>query len=350
MLTLDNEQEGSFRAKIATLAPAVDKDGDVTLAGAFPDGKRVLISAYMHGSWGGSLPVGDGVISSDATAAYLTGKFWLNTEAGQQTYLAVKNAADLQEYSYGFQVTDSSTNPKELAAFPGASQILKSLDVIEVSPVLIGAGVNTGTLAIKSARTMLGGSTGKAREVIAKLKAGTMDSAMIAAIASIDALTDELDDAVDALMAQAGIPDPDEMSDDDGDMMGPMDPEASGDPMVNPDAEFQKGLSFADHSTRALVGVRSFVSRAKSLADLRAKKQRKDGRVLSATNRTRLNALYDSLNGAVADIRDLLDTTDDQQSTDTGDEMDDAKSKADAETLGNIWLDMQRRQAELFGL
>jgi hypothetical protein len=350
-LTLDAEGEGTFRARIATLAPVVDKDGDVTLAGAFPNGKRVLISAYMHGSWAsgtGALPVGDGVISSDGNAAYLDGKFWLNTEAGRETYLSVKNAADLQEYSYGFLVLDSSTNPQDLATYPGAKQILKSLDVIEVSPVLMGAGVNTGTLAIKSARKAFGGdASAKARELVAKLKAGTLDSNMIAAIAAIDAMTDELDDAVDALMASAGIPDPDASGEaEDDDMMGPMDPEMSGDPMTNPDAEFQKGLSFADHSTRALVGVRSFVTRAKSLADLRAKKRRKDGRVLSATNRTRLNALYDSLAGAVADIRDLLDTTDAQTTSDTGDTMDDAESKA-AEELAAIWLDMQRRQAEL---
>src|SRR6266568_6021156 len=217
-LALDGEQEGSFTARIATLAPAVDKDGDVTIPGAFKNGQRVLISAYMHGSWGGALPVGDGAISSDIGAAYFTGKFWLDTQLSRDTYSAVKNAAELQQYSYGFTVLDSSTNPGELTPYPGAKQILKSLDVIEISPVLVGDGVNTGTLSIKSAKSMFGGVTlDKARAAIARLKAGTLDSAMIAAIAEIDAMTDELDDAVDALMLAAVIPDPDEMADESAD-------------------------------------------------------------------------------------------------------------------------------------
>jgi len=346
-IALDAAQEGSFTARIATFN-VVDKDGDVTLAGAFHDGKRVLVSAYMHGSWSGRLPVGDGVISSDASGAYFTGKFWLNTDAGQQTYLAVKNAGELQEYSYGFATLDSSENPADLSPYPGARQILKKLDVIEVSPVLVGAGVNTGTLAIKSARMILGGpALLKARETVARLKAGTLDSAMIAAIANIDALSDDLDDAVDALMVQAGIPDPDEDGSDgetdDGDGMDPA-PLSSGYDMMDPSNG--KGFTFAAHGEHALAGVRAFISRAKSLADLRAKKQRKDGRVISATNRTRLNALHDSLAGMVVELRDLLDSTD---AAPPGDDGAGSKAAEDA-ILTAVWLDMQRRQAELVAI
>ena len=354
-LALDGEQEGSFTARIATLAPAVDKDGDVTLPGAFKDGQRVLVSAYQHGSWGGALPIGDGVIATDQGAAYVKGRFWLNTQLSRDTYEAVKAAGDLQQYSYGYNILGASTDPGELAAYPGASQILKSLDVIEISPVLVGAGVNTGTLSIKSAKSAFGGAAlDKAREAVAKLKAGTLDSAMIAAIAEIDAMTDELDDAVDALMLAAGIPDPDEMGEDmtDGETTGgaanpgPA-PETSTDPMINPDAEFSKGLSFADHSTSALAGVLAFVSRAKSLAELRAKKRRKDGRVLSAMNRTRLNALHDGLAGAVAELRDLLDSTYAEPAAAPADASGEEKATSD-ELLAAVWLDMQRRQAELF--
>ena len=56
-IELKDEKKGSFTAKIAELN-VIDKDGDVTLPGAFPAGKTILISAYQHGSWMGELPVG----------------------------------------------------------------------------------------------------------------------------------------------------------------------------------------------------------------------------------------------------------------------------------------------------
>jgi phage head maturation protease len=349
-LALDPEQEGVFRARIATFN-VVDKDDEVTLPGAFPIGKRVLISAYSHGSWDSGLsavPIGDGTTSSDMTGAYVEGKFWLDTFAGRETYKAVKNAADLQEWSYGFKTTASSVDSTDLAAYPGARRILKTVDIFEISPVLVGAGVDTATMSIKSARGMFMGSMPqKVSEAIASLKAGTLDSSAIAAIAQVDAMMDELDDAVDALMAQFGIPDPD-ATDDAAENEAPSDPVASDDPMTNPDAEFGKGLSFANHSEHALAGVKAFISRAKSLADLRAKKQRKDGRVLSATNRVRLNALHDGLAAHVAELRDLLDST--SPSTDTGDALDtgdDGDKAATQEVLATVWLDMQRRQAAL---
>ena len=159
-IELKAEEEGAFRATIATFS-VVDKDAEVTLPGAMPEGKRINISAYGHSSWGGfsaaELPVGSAVIHQDQQRAWVEGRFWLDTEAGKQHYLALKNQlADgaASEWSYGFQVLKSSTDDTQLAKWPGAVRILEQLDVFEASPVLRGAGENTGTDLLKSAVTL----------------------------------------------------------------------------------------------------------------------------------------------------------------------------------------------------
>ena len=159
-LSLKADDEGAFRATIATF-DVIDKDGEVTLPGAMPDGKRVLISAYGHSSWGGfsaaALPVGSGVVHQDQKSAWVEGRFWLDTELGKQHYLAIKNSlADgaSSEWSYGFSVLKSSLDAAQLANWPGAWRVLEQLDVYEASPVLLGAGVETGTEFIKSNLTL----------------------------------------------------------------------------------------------------------------------------------------------------------------------------------------------------
>lgn len=148
-LELKKEKEGSFTAKIATLN-VIDKDGDVTVAGAFPEGKEVLVSAYQHESWQGALPVGKAVISEKGEDVLAEGEFNLATQTGREHYEAVKFSGGLQEWSYGFQVKDMEPD----ADWEGQKvRILKSVDPYEISPVLLGAGIDTGTLAIKNDKT-----------------------------------------------------------------------------------------------------------------------------------------------------------------------------------------------------
>lgn len=136
---------GSFEATFATLG-VIDKDGDVTVSGAFQDGQEVRISAWGH-NWG-ALPVGKGTIHADDTRAWVDGQFFLDTEAGLETYKTVKGLSSLQEWSYGFEVKDQS-----FGEFEGRQvRFLRALDVFEVSPVMIGAGIDTGTDIIKAAK------------------------------------------------------------------------------------------------------------------------------------------------------------------------------------------------------
>ena len=307
------DKPGAFRARIATLN-VVDKDGDVTLPGAFPDGKAIVISAYGHTSWMGALPVGKGVIGSDASTAWVDGEFFLNTTPGKDTYETVKAlaAAGLGEWSHGYQTLESSTEPGDLSAFAGSAQILKKLDVWEASPVLVGAGVNTATEHVKSALlTVAGRAPLKARALAAKLKALTPDAATLATIAQIDLLADELDELVDTLMDQFDIPDPDELAD--------------GEP------EEAKSLNLGGHADYASAALKGFLERVKARAAMRTK----EGRVLSATNRERVASLVDGLTAALTDMQELLTATDPEA----------GKSADDDVELNAIWLQLQQRAA-----
>ena len=134
--------EGSFRARFASFN-VIDRDGDVTLPGAFTNGQPVKIAAWGH-DWR-ALPVGKGTIYTDDRHAYVRGQFILNTTHGRDTYETVKDLGELQEWSYVYNVVDSESGRHEGRPV----RFLKRLDVFEVSPVLVGAGIGTMTEAIK---------------------------------------------------------------------------------------------------------------------------------------------------------------------------------------------------------
>lgn len=146
-LKITDETEGKVQAVFATLN-VKDKDGDVTTPGAFENGAQVRISAYNHASWGpGMLPVGKGVIHEHGDEAILDSQFFLNTQAGKETFQTVKELGDLAEWSYGYDILDAEPGQKDGEDV----QFLKRLKVHEVSPVLLGAGENTRTLFAKAA-------------------------------------------------------------------------------------------------------------------------------------------------------------------------------------------------------
>jgi HK97 family phage prohead protease len=137
-------QPGEFRAVFSTLN-VIDLDGDVTLPGAFKESAAVRISYWGH-RWQ-DLPVGKGLIHSDEKQAWVDGQFFLDTVAGKETYQTVKNLGELQEWSYGYDVLQSSQGQFDNQDV----RFLKELEVAEVSPVMLGAGVDTRTERIKGA-------------------------------------------------------------------------------------------------------------------------------------------------------------------------------------------------------
>jgi hypothetical protein len=145
---LDEGAEGDVLVAFAKLN-VVDRDGHVTYPGAMPAGKKVPISAYGHTSWpekGARLPVGISEIGEDGELATARGRFLLETSHGRDTYLTVKALGDLQEWSYGYRIREGAKEKRDGKTVLG----LKSLDVFEISPTLVGAGVGTHTMGIKS--------------------------------------------------------------------------------------------------------------------------------------------------------------------------------------------------------
>lgn len=137
---------GEVTAVFATFG-VKDSDWDVTLPGAFEESAPALISAYGHQSWSGALPVGKGTISSTGTEAVFTGQFFMDTTAGRDTFLTVKQTGELQEWSYGYDPVKFSYGEHDGERV----RFLEQLKVHEVSPVMLGAGVGTRTLAAKGA-------------------------------------------------------------------------------------------------------------------------------------------------------------------------------------------------------
>jgi len=149
-LKLDVNGEGTFEAVFATLN-VIDKDDDITANGAFGE-QKVLISQYNHGSWNDgtkALPVGVGRIFERGDDAIVSGEFNLDSHDGAETYKTLKFISlkgHTQEWSYALPEIDY-----EYKDIDGRKiRILKKIKVPEVSPVLMGAGVNTRLLSIKS--------------------------------------------------------------------------------------------------------------------------------------------------------------------------------------------------------
>ena len=142
-LKSDSDETGQFTAVFSTF-DVIDLDDDVTLSGAFKEGQKAFIESWNHG-W--NLPVGKGVIHSDEEKAWVDGEFFLDTPGGIEHYKTVKAAGDLVEWSYTFSILESSQGE-----FRGDTvRFLKELDVVGVSPVTRGAGIDTGTMSIKNA-------------------------------------------------------------------------------------------------------------------------------------------------------------------------------------------------------
>lgn len=134
-------------------ADVIDKDGDVTLKGAFTEGQAVVISAYGHGSWNGSLPVGKGVIREQGDTAVMEGQFFMDTAHGRDAFLTVKalSESDLQEWSYSLDEVQA----KRATVATRNVRVLERVGLVkEVSPVLMGAGVNTHTLTTKARKQL----------------------------------------------------------------------------------------------------------------------------------------------------------------------------------------------------
>lgn len=144
---IKDADRGVVEAVFATFN-TVDKDGDVTLAGAFTDGATVPVSAYGHTSWEGRLPVGYATIRQTDAEAVATAQFLMDTQHGADTFRTVKSLHQrgLGEWSYGYEPAEFHFGEVDGRRV----RFLSRQQVFEVSPVLVGAGVGTRTLSAKA--------------------------------------------------------------------------------------------------------------------------------------------------------------------------------------------------------
>lgn len=146
---IKDADKGEVRAVIATLG-VIDRDGDIIQKGAIPDGSKVVVSCYGHDAVYGERPVGKGTLSTEGNKLLFDGRLFLNTTDGKETFEVLKEMGADQEWSFGFRIIGHEV-PSEDERKQGAYRILTKLDAFEVSPVLVGAGIGTRTLAVKQA-------------------------------------------------------------------------------------------------------------------------------------------------------------------------------------------------------
>ena len=137
--------EGEFEAVIATLG-VIDSDEDIIEKGAF-SGATIAIQP-AHDSR--ALSLGKGRVVEEGDQAIIKGKFNLETQSGREWHSQLKfdlaNLPAVQEWSFGFMTIKDEMTTRDGKAV----RLLKKLKEFEVSPVLLGAGMGTGTVAVKS--------------------------------------------------------------------------------------------------------------------------------------------------------------------------------------------------------
>ncbi|WP_346915060.1 HK97 family phage prohead protease [uncultured Roseibium sp.] len=150
-LTIEKmDGEGQGLARIVDLS-AVDSDGDTYLPGAFSwknGGEQWVPILPAHQRQ--AMPLGKARIFEDGNFVYADLHLNLETQAGSDWHKTLKfdleKGTSVQEYSYGFGVLDYAIEQRD----GDQVRVLKRLDVHEVSPVIRGAGIGTGTLSMKS--------------------------------------------------------------------------------------------------------------------------------------------------------------------------------------------------------
>lgn len=145
-------ERGEVTAIVATLN-VVDRDGDVILPGAIADGTRVKLSAYNHDIiYEDRAPAGVGTITTKGDQVMLDAQFFMDTTRGRDAFHTAKGLGTEGEWSIGFprKAVESATMTEGWRS-KGARRIIAKMPVIEASPVFVGAGIGTQTVAAKAA-------------------------------------------------------------------------------------------------------------------------------------------------------------------------------------------------------
>ena len=140
VLKADGDNEGTIEAVFSTFGVR-DRDGDIVEPGAIENGKSVPM--VWHHDW--TRMIGKGVTETDDERAVFKGSIFMDTDAGADAYRTIKAMGDLMEYSWGFRILDADFVERDAEFI----RVIKRAELFEVSPVLVGAGLGTGTLSLK---------------------------------------------------------------------------------------------------------------------------------------------------------------------------------------------------------
>ncbi|MFH0882320.1 MAG: HK97 family phage prohead protease [bacterium] len=303
------EGEGRGLAIFATMN-VIDRDKDVTIPGAF--GEQTVKLAQAH-QW--QLPnVGMAKIREQGNDALASFQFYLDMAAGREWFSALKNNFDNgvpQEWSYGFNIEDSGAGE-----FDGQSvRFLKKLKMHEISPVMVGAGIDTRTLDIKEEKQF------EIQTIIFPKSKWDAVEPCKKWLADHEYRNDKVDETEESYRFRQV--DPGEFTrlrticlDPSRDT--PMD-DCRIKAVGGPRKEFsERSMKLEDHFIfveSSLAEAQALIHRTEELKDLRAK----EGRELSRANRerlgrltTRLRELEGELSAARVDIDTLLHETDPQ--------------------------------------
>ena len=137
--------DGSFEAAIATFGE-LDHDRDIVMPGAF--GTLPVSVLPSHDSQ--HVSMGKTLVEERGNTAVAVGQFNLNIQAAREWHSSLKfdlaNPPSIQEWSWGFRPVEFSFEERDGQQI----RILSKVDLREVSPVLRGASIGTGTLSAKS--------------------------------------------------------------------------------------------------------------------------------------------------------------------------------------------------------
>ncbi len=295
---LDAAGEGSISAEFS-IFDRVDQAGDVTLRSFFKHGQAVPM-VHDH-DW--STVTGKGVIDVQTTSAWFNGNLFLDTIAGREAYTTMKHLGELQQFSYGYNATDTARGQVD-----GKSvRLLKGGQTYEVSDTLVGCVEGTGLRSLKSLNAFGSSSLSSSYEQLSDAIADAMTEQELApgdvCVSTIQTFPDYAHVAVKSLEHEPTYYRVEYTLDAEGE------PLLSNLTEVGPEVVFapadEPGLTFAGQSQKALAAVERLAVRTSALAALRGS-ERKSGRVLSAASHAKLSAVHDGIAGHLAMMAGVL--------------------------------------------
>ena len=359
----DGDDAGAFTARIATLN-VIDKDNDVTVKGAFEGSDPVRVSRFNHSSAvRDDLPVGVAAIQEVGDQVIAEGQLNLDTVGGRDLYDTLKFEAKnnvASEWSYGFTVEESEDGEQD----DQKVRFLRRLKAFEISPVMRGAGMDTATLAVKTARDFgdlplydrdyawnSSVALGRVRKWASWDGSGEKEKMDWAKYSKAFFWYDPDDDesfggfklpfaditdgklwavprgifAVAGVLqgARGGVDisevDQDHIKDVVDRYYQKMRESFDDESIIVPWAKNAGGLSMKHEGDLVLASLDAYTERVALLAELRLK----EGRALSAANRKRLGQLVESMGAVITDLNDLLTSTEPKPRNNTWDALTD---------------------------